>query len=35
MGRACIVNGAKRNAYIGGKARRRETTRRTKMWVGE
>jgi hypothetical protein len=26
--------GGKRNAYIGGKARRKETTRKTKTQVG-
>jgi hypothetical protein len=31
MGRACSTNGEKRNAYdIGGKARRKETTRKSK-----
>jgi hypothetical protein len=36
MGKACSTNGAKRNAYwnVGGKARKKETTKKTKMCVG-
>jgi hypothetical protein len=30
MGKACNMNGAKRNEDTGGKARRKETTRKTK-----
>jgi hypothetical protein len=37
MGRACNTNGEKRNIYIENicaKARRKETTRKTKKWMG-
>jgi hypothetical protein len=34
MGRACSMNGEEEFMYdIGGKARRKEITRKTKMWV--
>jgi hypothetical protein len=37
MGRACITNGGEEVCIkdIGGKARRKETTRKTKTLVGE
>jgi hypothetical protein len=35
MGKACSTNGEKSNAYvIGGRAVRKETTRKTKTYVG-